>query len=96
MIATLLAFPRHDLSTCWRRPLNIIMFAVLSLMMLGFVTGGVQVSSGSADTGGAKVSINSAFNLAFTDVAIFALFLPFFVAVAFVIASSSALAIVVR
>ncbi|MEI7659013.1 MAG: M1 family aminopeptidase [Phycisphaerae bacterium] len=83
MIATLLAFPRHDLSTCWRRPLNIIMFAVLSLMMLGFVTGGVQVSSGSADTGGAKVSINSAFNLAFTDVAIFALFLPFFVAVAF-------------
>ncbi len=82
MIAPLLTFPRLDLRTCWRRPLNIIMFLVLSLMMLGFVTGGAQVSTGSADTGGAKVSINSAFNLAFTDVAIFALFLPFFVAVA--------------
>ncbi len=82
MIAPLLAFPRLELSTCWRRPLCVVMFLLLSLMTLGFVAGGAQVSMGSADTGGDKVSINSAFNLAFTDVAIFALILPFFAAVA--------------
>ena len=82
MIARFLAFPLLELSTFWKRPINIIMFAVFRLMSLGFVLGGVQVSTGSADTGGAKVSINSAFNLGFADVALFALILPFFVAVA--------------
>ena len=82
MIARFLAFPLLDLKTCWRRPLNIIMLAVLGFMSFGFVAGGVQVSTGSADTGGAKVSINSAFNLAFADVALFALIMPFFIAVA--------------
>ena len=82
MIARFLAFPLLDLRTCWKRPLNIIMLAVFGLMSFGFVMGGVQVSTGSADTGGAKVSINSAFNLAFADVALLALILPFFIAVA--------------
>jgi hypothetical protein len=82
VIARFLAFPLLDLKTCWKRPLNIIMLAVFGLMSFGFVMGGVQVSTGSADTGGAKVSINSAFNLAFSDVALFALILPFFIAVA--------------
>jgi ABC-2 type transport system permease protein len=82
VIARFLAFPLLDLRTCWKRPLNIIMLAVFGLMSFGFVMGGVQVSTGSADTGGAKVSINSAFNLAFADVALFALILPFFIAVA--------------
>ncbi|MEY2715614.1 MAG: hypothetical protein RIT24_1957, partial [Planctomycetota bacterium] len=82
MIARFLAFPLLELSTFWKRPINIIMFVVFGLMSLGFVVGGVQVSTGSADTGGAKVSINSAFNLGFADVALFALILPFFVAVA--------------
>jgi len=82
VIARLLAYPLLELSTCWKRPINIIMLAVFGLMSLGFVVGGVQVSTGSADTGGAKVSINSAFNLGFADMALFALILPFFVAVA--------------
>ena len=81
-LARLLAFPLLELKTFWKRPLNIIMFVVFGFMSFGFVMGGVQVSTGSADTGGAKVSINSAFNLAFADVALFALILPFFVAVA--------------
>ena len=82
MSARLLAFPLLELRNCWRRPVNLIMLAVFALMSYGFVAGGVQVSTGSADTGGAKVSINSAFNLAFADMALFALILPFFVAVA--------------
>jgi ABC-2 type transport system permease protein len=82
VIARFLAYPLLDLKSCWRRPLNLIMLAVLGLMSFGFVMGGVQVSTGSADTGGAKVSINSAFNLAFADMALFALILPFFIAVA--------------
>jgi ABC-2 type transport system permease protein len=80
--ARMRAFPLLELRNSWKRPINIIMLAVFGLMSFGFVAGGVQVSTGSADTGGAKVSINSAFNLAFADVALFALILPFFVAVA--------------
>ena len=82
MIARFLAYPLLDLKTCWKRPLNIIMFVVFGFMSFGFVMGGVQVSTGSADTGGAKVAINSAFNLAFADIVLFALILPFFIAVA--------------
>jgi ABC-2 type transport system permease protein len=81
VIARFLAYPLLDLKSCWKRPLNLIMFAVFGFMSLGFVVGGVQVSTGSADTGGAKISINSAFNLAFADIALFALILPFFIAV---------------
>ena len=81
MIARFLAIPLLELKTSWKRPLHIIMLAVFGLMSLGFVVGGVQVGTGSADTGGAKIAINSAFNLAFADFALFALILPFFVAV---------------
>ena len=76
------AYPRLELATCWKRPINIIMFVVLGFMAFGFVAGGLQVRSGSADTGGAKLAINTAFNLAFADVVLFALIMPFFVAVA--------------
>jgi ABC-2 type transport system permease protein len=75
-------YPRLELATFWKRPLNIIMFALFALMAFGFVAGGVQVRAGSADTGGPKLAMNAAFNLAFVDVLTFALFLPFFVAVA--------------
>jgi ABC-type transport system involved in multi-copper enzyme maturation permease subunit len=81
VIARFLAFPLLELKTCWKRPLNIIMLGVFGLMSFGFVAGGVQVSAGSADTGGAKVAINSAFNIAFSDILLFALILPFFIAV---------------
>jgi len=81
LIARFLAYPLLELRNSWKRPLHIIMLVVFGLMSFGFVAGGVQVSTGSADTGGAKVAINSAFNLAFSDILTFALILPFFVAV---------------
>jgi len=82
VIARLLAYPRLDVLTSWRRPMNIVMLVVFAFMSLGLYSGNVSVNAGSADTGGAKVAINSAFNLAFVDVVICALILPFFVAVA--------------
>ena len=83
MIARFLALPLLELRSVHRRPLHVVMFAVFGLMSLGFVLGGVQVSTGSADTGGAKLAINSAFNLVFADFLLFGLILPFFVAVLF-------------
>ncbi len=80
-MARLLAFPRLELGTFWKRPVNIIMFVIFSLMSLGFVAGNVRIGSGSADTGGAKLAINAPANLFFADAILFALILPFFVAV---------------
>ena len=77
-----LAYVALELATFWKRPINIMMFVVLSAMSFGFLAGGVRVSSGSADTGGAKNAVNSAFNLAFSDMFLFALILPFFTAIA--------------
>ena len=82
MIDRLLAFPRLELASYWKRPLPLFMYAILTLLSLGLVAGGVQVSAGSADTGGAKLAMNGGFNLAFVDVIIFAIVLPFFAAVA--------------
>jgi hypothetical protein len=82
MIDRLLAFPRLELKSFWKRPLPVFMYAILALLSLGLVAGGVQVAAGSADTGGAKLAINGGFNLAFVDVVIFAIVLPFFAAVA--------------
>ena len=82
MINRLLAFPRLELASFWKRPLPLFMYAILTLLSLGLVAGGVQVSAGSADTGGAKLAMNGGFNLAFVDVIIFAIVLPFFAAVA--------------
>ncbi|MFN9946102.1 MAG: M1 family aminopeptidase, partial [Planctomycetota bacterium] len=83
MIARFLALPLLELRSVHRRPLHVVMFAVFGLLSLGFVLGDVQVSTGSADTGGAKLAINSAFNLVFADFLLFGLILPFFVAVLF-------------
>jgi ABC-2 type transport system permease protein len=82
MIARILAFVRLDLAAGWRRPLPNFMFMILALLTIGLVAGGVQISSGSTDVGGAKVAINSACNLAFLNMAIGATLLPFFAALA--------------
>ena len=82
-LAIPLAIPLLELKNSWKRPLHWIMLLAFGLMSFGFVAGRVQISTGSADTGGAKVEINSAFNLAFSDILLFALLLPFFVAVIF-------------
>ena len=62
--------------------MNIVMLVVFAFMSIGLYSGNVSVNAGSADTGGAKVAINSAFNVAFVDVVVCAMILPFFVAVA--------------
>ena len=82
MIGRILAFVRLELASAWKRPLPLFMFALLSLLSLGLVAGGVQISAGGTDTGAAKLAINGGFNLAFVDCVIFALILPFFTAVA--------------
>jgi DNA polymerase V len=43
MLGRVLAFPRLELATFWKRPINLIMFVVFGLMTFGFVAGGVQV-----------------------------------------------------
>ena len=63
MNSRMLAIPLLELTTAWKRPINIIMLVVFGFMSFGFVIGGVQVSTGSADTGGAKIAINSAPNV---------------------------------
>ncbi len=82
MIAQLLVFVRLELRTFWKKPVNLIMLAIFGLMSMGFVAGGVRIAVGSSDTGGAKLAINSPANLLFVDTVLFALMLPFFVAVA--------------
>ncbi|MBM3953426.1 MAG: hypothetical protein FJ309_02190 [Planctomycetes bacterium] len=82
MIARILSFVRLELAGAWKRPMPIFMFAILALLTIGLLAGGVQISSGSTDVGGAKLAINGSFNLAFFDVVILAIVLPFFAAVA--------------
>ncbi len=82
MIRRLLGFPLLELRSFWKRPVNIIMLVIFGLMSLGFVVGGVRIAVGSSDTGGAKLAINAPANLMFADTILFALILPFFVAVA--------------
>lgn len=75
------AFPVMELRASWKKPIHIIMLALFSLMSLGFVLGGVQISAGSSDTGGAKLAINAPANLMFAATLLFGMILPFFVAV---------------
>ena len=82
MKSQLLAFPRLELRTFWKKPVNLIMLVIFALMSAGFIAGGVIIRTGSSDTGGAKLAINSPANLLFSDTILFALLLPFFVAVA--------------
>ena len=82
MIRRILAFVRLELAGSWRRPMPIFMLLLLCLLTIGLLAGNVQVSSGSTDVGGSKLAINGAFNLAFFDVVIFSIVLPFFTAVA--------------
>ena len=82
MIARILAFVRLELAGGWRRPLPNFMFAILALLTIGLVAGNVKISIGSTDVGGAKTAINSGLNLAFVDVGILSVVLPFYAALA--------------
>lgn len=81
-MARLLAFPRLELATCWKRPLYIVMLVLFALMTLGLMSGDVMIGVGASTAGGPKSSVNSAFNIAFIDIVLFSLILPFFVAIA--------------
>jgi ABC-2 type transport system permease protein len=71
-----------DVRMAWKRPLTIVLFAIMSFSSFGLVAGGLTVSTGSADTAGMKAWINSEFNIAFVDVLMLSLIAPFFAAVA--------------
>ena len=51
------------------------------LLTIGLLGGGVQVSAGSTDVGGDKLAINGGFNIAFFDVVVSSIVVPFFAAV---------------
>lgn len=71
-----------DLRLAWKRPLTIVLFAIMALSSFGLIAGGLTISTGSADTSGMKAWINSEFNIAFVDVLLLSLIAPFFVSVA--------------
>lgn len=81
MIRRLLAFVKLELSGMWKRPLPLVMILLLGLLTIGLLAGGVQVSVGSTDVGGEKLALNGGFNLAFFDVVVAAIVVPFFAAV---------------
>lgn len=81
MIRRLLAFVKLELSGMWKRPLPLAMILLLGLLTIGLLAGGVQVSAGSTDVGGEKLAINGGFNLAFFDVVVSSIVVPFFAAV---------------
>ena len=81
MIRRLLAFVKLELSGMWKRPLPLAMTLLLGLLTIGLLAGGVQVSAGSTDVGGEKLAVNGGFNLAFFDVVVSSIVIPFFAAV---------------
>ena len=81
MIRRLLAFVKLDAAGMWKRPLPVVMILLLGLFTIGLLGGGVQVSAGSTDVGGDKLAINGGFNIAFIDVVISSIVVPFLAAV---------------
>jgi ABC-2 type transport system permease protein len=71
-----------DIRLAWRRPLPIVLLAIMALSSFGLVAGGLTISTGSADTAGTKAWINSEFNIGFVDVLLLSLIAPFFASVA--------------
>ena len=81
MTHRVLAFLKLDVGGMWKRPLPVIMMLLLGLLTIGLLGGGVQVSAGSTDVGGDKLAINGGFNIAFFDVVVSSIVVPFFAAV---------------
>ena len=81
MTRRVLAFLKLDVGGMWKRPLPVIMMLLLGLLTIGLLGGGVQVSAGSTDVGGDKLAINGGFNIAFFDVVVSSIVVPFFAAV---------------
>ncbi len=81
MIRRMISFVKLELTGMWKRPLPLAMLLLLGLLSIGLLAGGVQVSAGSTDVGGEKLAINAGFNLAFFDVVVSAIVVPFFAAV---------------
>ena len=76
------ALVMSEVRVAWRRPLTIVLFVIMSLCSFGFVAGGLTIATGSADTAGAKPWLNSEFGIAFSDIILLSLIMPFFAAVA--------------
>ncbi|MFO0827355.1 MAG: M1 family aminopeptidase [Phycisphaerales bacterium] len=74
---------RHEFRTAWRRVSTWVLVLIVLLLAWGFVAGSVTIGTGSASVGGERAHMNSMFNIAFTQIAVFSLFYLFFVAIAF-------------
>ncbi len=69
-----------DIRLAWRKPLPVVMLAILGLLLFGLSAGNVTISLGS-EIGGKKSWLNSETSLAFQDLIFLGLILPFFASV---------------
>ncbi|MBL9120058.1 MAG: hypothetical protein JNL80_09110 [Phycisphaerae bacterium] len=81
-VGRIAALVLSEVRLAWKRPLAIVLFLIMSLSSFGLVAGGLTISTGSADTSGMKAWLNSEFNIAFVDILLLSLIMPFFVSVA--------------
>ena len=71
-----------DIRLAWRKPLPIVMLAILGLLLFGLAAGNVTIGMGSGgDIGGKKSWLNAETSLAFQDLLFLGLILPFFASV---------------
>jgi len=71
-----------DIRLAWRKPLPVVMLAILGLLLFGLSAGNVTIGlGGGGDIGGKKSWLNSETSLAFQDLIFLGLILPFFASV---------------
>ena len=71
-----------DIRIAWRKPLPMVMLAILDLLLFGFAAGNVTIAlGGGGDIGGKKTWLNAETSLAFQDVIFLGLIVPFFTSV---------------
>ncbi|MFM8933003.1 MAG: hypothetical protein ACKOS8_14140, partial [Gemmataceae bacterium] len=71
-----------DIRLAWRKPLPVVMLALLGLLLFGLSAGNVTIGlGGGGDIGGKKTWLNAETSLAFQDLIFLGLILPFFASV---------------
>ena len=71
-----------DIRLAWRKPLPIVIMAILGMLVFGITAGNLSIGvGGGGDIGGKKAWLNSETSLAFQDLLFLGLILPFFASV---------------
>ncbi len=71
-----------DIRLAWRKPLPIVILAILGMLVFGITAGNLSIGvGGGGDIGGKKAWLNSETSLAFQDLLFLGLILPFFASV---------------